>query len=151
MKTKLTVALLALAAVGLLVPTLSGAAATQLSAKLKGNEEVDGGDPNGRGEAFVAVKKPRKRKLCFQLSWDKIEPPTAAHIHKGAKGVNGPIKVALFEDPDGLTVSEVEGCVKKIKKRIAKKLRKSPENFYVNVHNAEYPNGAIRGQLELAL
>lgn len=151
MKTKLTVALLALAAVGVLVPTLSGAAATQLSAKLKGNQEVDGGDRNGRGEAFVAVKKPRKRKLCFELSWDKIEPPTAAHIHKGDEGVNGPIKVTLFEDPDGLTVSEVEGCVKKIRKRIAKRLRKTPEKFYVNVHNAEYPNGAIRGQLDLAL
>jgi len=151
MKTKLTVALLALAAVGLLIPALSGAAATQLSAKLKGNQEVERGDPNGRGEAFVAVKKPRKRKLCFELSWDKIEPPTAAHIHKGAEGVNGPIKVTLFEDPDGLTVSEVEGCVKKIRKRIAKRLRKSPERFYVNVHNAEHPDGAIRDQLGLAL
>ena len=151
MKTKLMVVLLALAAVGLLIPTLSGAAATQLSAKLKGNEEVGGGDPNGRGEAFVAVKKPSKRKLCFELRWDKIEPPTAAHIHKGAEGVDGPIKVTLFEDPDGLTVSEVEGCVKKVRKRIAKRLRRTPEKFYVNVHNAEYPDGAIRGQLDLAL
>src|SRR5918994_1094622 len=148
MKTKLMVVLLALAAVGLLIPTLSGAAATQLSAKLKGNEEVGGGDPNGRGEAFVAVKKPSKRKRCFYLSWDKIEPPTAAHIHKGAKGVDGPIKGTLFEDPNGLNASAVDGCVKKIKKRIAKKLRRAPENFYVNVHNAEFPDGAIRGQLE---
>jgi len=77
--------------------------------------------------------------------------PTAAHIHRGAKGANGPIKIPLFEDPDGLTVSEVEGCVKKIRKRIAKRLRKSPERFYVNVHNAEHPDGAIRDQLGLAL
>jgi CHRD domain len=151
MKTKVTLALLALGAVGLLIPALSGAAAIQLSAKLKGNQEVADGDPNGRGEAFVAVKKPTRRKLCFELSWDKIEPPTAAHIHKGAKGVDGPIKVTLFEDPDGLSVSEVEGCVKTIRKRIAKRLRKTPEKFYVNVHNAEYPDGAIRGQLGLAL
>jgi hypothetical protein len=144
-------ALLALGAVGLLIPALSGAAATQLSAKLKGNKEVERGDPNGRGEAFMAVKKPTRRKLCFELSWDKIEPPTAAHIHKGAEGVDGPIKVTQFEDPDGLSVSEVEGCVKKIRKRIAKRLRKTPEKFYVNVHNAEYPDGAIRGQLGLAL
>jgi hypothetical protein len=150
MRSKFTLALLALAAVGLLIPALSGAAATQLSAKLKGNQEVADGDPNGRGEAFVAVKKPRKRKLCFELSWDKIEPPTAAHIHKGAKGADGPIKVTLFEDPDGLTVSTVEGC-EKINKRIARKLRKTPEKFYVNVHNADHPDGAIRGQLGLAL
>jgi CHRD domain len=150
MRSKLMLALLALGAVGLLIPALSGAAAAQLSAKLKGNEEVADGDSNGRGEAFVAVKKPSKRKLCFELSWEKIEPPTAAHIHKGAKGVDGPIKVTLFDDPDGLTASALDGCVKKIGKQIAKKLRRAPENFYVNVHNDAHPDGAIRGQLDLA-
>jgi hypothetical protein len=150
MRSRLTLALLVLGAVGLLIPALSGAAATQLSAKLKGNQEVGGGDRNGRGDASVAVKKVSKRKLCFDLSWEKIEQPTAAHIHKGAKGVDGPIKVTLFEDPSGLNASAVDGCVKKIKKRIAKRLRRAPESFYVNVHNAEYPDGAIRGQLEPA-
>jgi hypothetical protein len=150
MRSKLVLALLALGAVGLLIPALSGAAAAQLSAKLKGNEEVADGDSNGRGEALVAAKKPSKRKLCFELSWEKIEPPTAAHIHNGAKGVDGPIKVTLFEDPDGLTASAVDGCVK-IGKQLAKKLRRAPEGFYVNVHNAEHPDGAIRGQLGLAL
>ena len=41
--------------------------------------------------------------------------------------------------------------MKKINKRIAKRLRKAPEKFHVNVHNAEHPDGAIRGQLGLAL
>jgi hypothetical protein len=146
-RSRLTLALLAIGTVGLLVPALSGAAATQLSAKLKGNEEVEGGDKNGRGEAFVAVKKPKKRKLCFLVSWERIEPPTAAHIHKGAKGTNGPVKVTLFEAPDGVPDEAVEACVKKVPKKIARKLRKAPEKFYVNVHNAEFPDGAIRGQL----
>jgi hypothetical protein len=150
-RSKPILALLALGAVGLMVPALSGAAATQLSAKLKGNEEVGDGDKNGRGEVFMAVKKPRKRKLCFQLSWGKIEPPTAAHIHKGAKGADGPIKVTLFEDANGVPGETAEGCVKKIRKRIAKKLKKAPEKYYVNVHNAEFPDGAIRGQLGPAL
>ena len=149
-KSKLTLALLALATVGLLIPTLSGAAATQLSAKLKGNEEVAGGDRNGRGEAFVAVKKPKKRKLCFEIEFEKIEPPTAGHIHKGAEGVDGPIKVTLFEDT-GLSGNTATGCVKQVPKRLARKLRKAPEKFYVNLHNTEYPDGAIRGQLDRAL
>ena len=99
----------------------------------------------------MAVKKPSKRKLCFELSWERIEPPTAAHIHKGAKGVDGPIKVTLFEDANGVPGETAEGCVKKIRKRIAKKLKKTPEKYYVNVHNAEFPDGAIRGQLGPAL
>jgi len=150
-RSKLILALLALSAAGLLVPALSGAAATQLSTKLKGNEEVTDGDKNGRGEAFAAVRKPKKRKLCFAISWEKIGPPTAAHIHKGAEGADGPVKVTLFEDAAGLPGESADGCVKGINERIAKKLRKTPENFYVNVHNAEFPGGAIRGQLGLAL
>jgi len=150
-RPKVTLALLVLGAIGLLIPALSGAAATQLSAKLKGNQEVTGGDNNGKGEAFVAVRKPAMRKLCFQVSWDKIEPPTAGHIHKGVEGTNGPIKVTLFEDPAGLAGNTAEDCVTGISKKVAKKLRKSPEQFYVNLHNAAYPDGAIRGQLGLAL
>ena len=33
----------------------------------------------------------------------------------------------------------------------SKRIAAHPENFYVNVHNAAYPDGAIRGQLGLAL
>lgn len=150
-RSKLALAFLVLGAIGLLIPALSGAAATQLSAKLKGTEEVQGGDKNGRGEIFVAVKKPNKRKLCFQLEFKKMDPPTAGHIHKGAEGVDGPVKVTLFEDPAGLPGPTAEGCVKNVSKRITKKLRQTPEKFYVNLHNAEHPDGAIRGQLGLAL
>ena len=32
---------------------------------------------------------------------------------------------------------------------IVQRILDDPEGFYVNVHNAEYPAGAIRGQLEL--
>ena len=150
-RSRISTALLALAIVGLVVPAFSGAATKQLSAKLKGSEEPAGGDKNGKGEAFVGVRDVRKGKLCFQITWEKIEPPTAAHIHKGAKGVDGPIKVTLFEDASGVPGDTVESCVKGIRERVAKQLRKTPEKFYVNVHNAEFPGGAIRGQLGLAL
>jgi hypothetical protein len=34
-----------------------------------------------------------------------------------------------------------------VTQELAKELIQTPEAFYVNVHNAEFPPGAIRGQL----
>jgi CHRD domain len=135
----------------LILPAANAAApAVQLSAKLKGAREVPGpGDPNGRGEIFLAVKK-QKRKICFQLTFRKIEDPEAGHIHKGARGDAGPVKVVLFEDPSGLPGHRLEDCVKG-KRKTLRKIARNPESYYVNLHNDDYPDGAIRGQLKPAL
>jgi CHRD domain len=135
----------------LILPAANAAApAVQLSAKLKGASEVPGpGDPNGKGEIFMAVKK-QKRKVCFELTFRKIEDPTAGHIHKGARNEAGPVKVLLFEDPSGLPGHRFEDCVKG-KRKTLRKIARNPGNYYVNVHNEDYPDGAIRGQLKPAL
>jgi CHRD domain len=135
----------------LILPAANAAApAVQLSAKLKGASEVPGpGDPNGKGEIFMAVKK-QKRKVCFELTFRKIEDPTAGHIHKGARNEAGPVKVLLFEDPSGLAGHRFEDCVKG-KRKTLRKIARNPGNYYVNVHNEDYPDGAIRGQRKPAL
>jgi hypothetical protein len=75
---------------------------------------------------------------------------TAGHIHKGDTETAGPVKVTLFEDQQGLEgTGNYEGCVKKLKAKLLKKIAKAPEKFYVNLHTLDYPDGAIRGQLEL--
>jgi hypothetical protein len=149
-KLSLAGGVLALVA-ALAIPAAEARAPVQLSAQLKGSEEVPGpGDPNGKGEAFVNVKR-KKRKICFQIEFKRIDEPTAGHIHRGVEGVAGPVKVTLFEDPVGLPVpGAVDGCVK-AKKRLVRRIARKPEKFYVNLHNGEYPDGAIRGQLEPAL
>jgi len=149
-KVTLAGGVLALVA-ALAIPAAEAAAPVQLSAKLKGASEVPGpGDPNGRGEVFMAVKK-QKRKVCFDLSYKRIDEPKAAHIHKGGRDDAGPVKVLLFEDPSGLPVpGSVDGCVK-AKRKIVRQLSRNPQKFYVNVHNDEYSDGAIRGQLKPAL
>ena len=137
--------------VALAIPAAEARAPVTVSAQLKGNSEVPGpGDPNGKGEIFVTLKK-AKRKVCFALSWKRIKGPQAGHIHRGGPDVAGPVKVKLFEQASPLTTpGAVEGCVRK-RKRVIRRIARHPERFYVNLHNEEYPDGAIRGQLGLAL
>jgi hypothetical protein len=112
---------------------------TVLSTVMTGAVEVPGpGDPDGRG-FFVAVVK--GDKLCYAIAADKIAPATAAHIHVGAVGVAGPVVVPL--QPPNKVAAE---CVKPAADVLAA-IVETPSNYYVNVHNAEFPAGAIRGQL----
>ncbi len=115
-----------------------------LKANLKGSSEVAGpGDTDGRGKALVRVN-PAKGKVCFRLRWKNIaEPPTMAHIHKGAKGVAGDVVVPLFEG-----TATHKGCVTGLDTAVLKDIKKHPRQYYVNVHNADFPSGAIRGQLK---
>ena len=156
------VALAAALAAGLTLLTAPGAAATGpgagggkvtlLAASLKGANEVPGpGDPDGRGRAFVRLGG---GKACFLLEWSGIGAPTASHIHQGAAGVAGPVVVPFFQPgtnaaslPD--TLSSVAGCVD-VDAGLARKIAASPRDWYVNIHTADFPAGAIRGQLHHA-
>ena len=151
--SKLTLALVALAVVALAIPAMSlaGKNTIELAAKLKGQNEVPGpGDKNGKGNADIQLKA-KKKKVCFALGISKLDTVTASHIHKGGPDVAGDIKVLLFEDESGLPgTGDFEGCTKGVKKKLVKKIGKSPEKYYVNVHTVDFPAGAIRGQLKLA-
>lgn len=69
-----------------------------------------------------------------------IAAPSAAHIHKGRKGVSGAVAIAF-----GATY-KASGCVKAPKATI-EKIETNPNAYYVNIHNAKYPAGVLRGQL----
>lgn len=123
----------------------------QRLAWMTGAREVPGpGDPDGRGPAEVTL---RDSRVCFELRWRDIAPPTAAHIHAGMPGVAGPVVVPLFATAEGTTlpptVTGVQGCVA-ADPGLVRAIRQHPWRYYVNVHNQEYPAGAIRGQLHRA-
>ena len=66
----------------------------------------------------------------------------AAHIHRGARGVNGP--VVYFLSSTGFT--QVVGTIALSEADVAD-LRAG--NFYANVHSVDFPGGFARGQMIL--
>jgi hypothetical protein len=118
---------------------LAGAAAaaeTALTAKLAG------ADAKASGMAKVRVDD--KNQVCWDLSSKGLTEVTAAHIHKGAAGANGP-PVVPFSGVDASGASK--GCAT-ASADVAKDLVANPGGYYVNVHTKAAPGGAIRGQLK---
>ena len=67
---------------------------------------------------------------------------TAAHIHEGAAGANGPVIVPFtkisensFVAPDNAKLTDAQYASYKA------------GNLYVNVHSAKYPGGEVRSQI----
>ena len=133
-------------------------AAKNFVASLKGANENPATTSKGAGEAVFNL---RSGVLKFRLSASTIKNVTAAHIHCGAKGVNGPVVATLWSgtamNPHGLfakstvTVAavgastECPGGVADLNGLLAK-MRTG--NTYVNVHTTANPGGEIRGQIK---
>lgn len=141
MRVATTLAAAAVALATIIVP--GGTAVAQVpqhSVTLTGAKEApDPGDPNGRGQFTWSLDGQR---LCYLLSAKRIGAAAAAHIHRGAVGVAGPVRVEL--QPPAPRASAA--CVT-VAAGLATALREHPRRFYVNVHTAPYPGGAIRAQL----
>jgi len=107
------------------------------------------GDPNGSGEAYVFGIDGDATTLCYVLTVEGLSGASAAHIHEGAAGTNGPVVVNLAAPADGnaadcLTEGEAG---KFVGDQTVADILANPSDYYVNVHNSEFPGGAIRGQL----
>lgn len=113
-----------------------------LSVEMTGAKEAPGpGDPDGTGTASIGLA-PSTGQICVHLTVSDIDPATAAHIHRAPAGVAGSDIIPLTAPTSGSSST----CVI-IDKELLKEIQQHPERFYVNVHNAIYPAGAIRAQL----
>ena len=109
---------------------------------LTGDAEVPGpGDDDGDGFANVFLQ-PSEGKICYDITVNGIDAPTAAHIHQGDAAVAGPVVVALQAPTEGA----IDGCAD-ADRALIESIEANPARFYLNVHNAKFPEGALRGQL----
>ena len=119
----------------------------KFTTELTGEAEVNAaGEPNqgdldGTGSASLTVNVGQSR-ICYDIDVSGIATPMRGHIHRAVAGANGAIVVPFFES-DAVDLND---CVT-VDRELAKDIMQHPEQFYVNVHNADFPAGALRGQL----
>src|ERR1700704_5337582 len=95
MLRKIMLSIFVLALALLTFAHLAAAAEMHAKANLTGAAEVPGpGDNNGSGTVQVTLNSD-KNEVCYDLTLTKLDDATAAHIHEGAVGKDGPVKVGL--------------------------------------------------------
>lgn len=142
----------------ILTVSVGFAADKSFQAKLTGNDEVPSVKTKAKGEVKLKLSSDGK-ELSYKLSVKNIENATAAHIHSGMKGKNGPPLANLFTGPkkegkfsgnlsEG-TITDKDLTGELIGKSLDDlvKLIKTGDT-YVNVHTDANPNGEIRGQIK---
>jgi hypothetical protein len=123
------------------VPVTAGDVASY-TVELDGASEVPGpGDPDGSGTVTLQLGTVSNEVCVDELTVSDIATPTLFHIHQGPVGVAGPIVVDLVP-----ALTSVPYCAT-IDADLMADLITAPEGFYLNIHNADFPAGAIRGQL----
>jgi len=124
----------------ILTPTRNG---VLISAALAGETENPAGDPVATGSATIRLRL-GQGQVCATIDAPNLATrAAAAHIHQAAAGAVGGVVVPL-KTPDENGKSS--GCVAAAR-TVVKQILASRAQYYVNVHTAEFPGGAVRGQL----
>jgi hypothetical protein len=127
----------------LMSPGAAFAVPRPFNANLSGSNEVPPGLALLTGRATVTIDV-STGQVCSQVTTN-VRGAVAMHIHKGARGVNGPIVV-------GLNIRSINGartCVSATA-AVASSIAANPAGHYVNIHTPAAPGGAVRGQLAAA-
>ncbi len=134
-----TARILAVAALMALAPC--GAAAQTYTAELTPDNVVPNpGPPGASGLATIVFAD---TSVEYNLVFSGVEDPTAAHIHVGDAGRTGEVVVDLDPVFSGGFAS---GSVTADAATIAE-IVDDPAHYYVQIHSADFPGGALRGQL----
>jgi hypothetical protein len=130
----------ALAALALASIVAPAAFARNVVVQLSGKNEVPAVTSSAAGQGTIIVND--DRTLTGSITTSGVAG-TAAHIHVGAEGRNGPVAIPLARSGDA------GWSVPKDAKLSDEQYRAfQAGELYVNVHSAAHPDGEIRGQLK---
>jgi CHRD domain len=134
----------------------ASAPATHFVAHLTGAQEVPPTDSTGTGKLDISLVS-GGTKLRFKLTSNGVAQIVQSHIHIGAKGTNGLVKVFFFAPPpapwnsvtgDNFEVAGVRTAADVHGATFADLLvALRSGNAYVNIHSPSHPGGEIRGQI----
>jgi hypothetical protein len=144
MKTRLLFASAAFA----LLASPAGALTITYSLSMTGAQEVlpNVGDPDGTATGTLTVDD-STGLISWSFTYANIAAPSAMHIHGpvGPVGVNAGVFVGLGVVTSGGAGTLISSVTTSLANAVA--INAIPTNFYVNIHNATHPGGAVRGQL----
>ncbi len=109
-------------------------------AMLDGQQQPEAVDTPATGDASLTLSEDLKN-LSYTLTIRDIDSVTAAHIHSGPRGVNGPVSIPIADGPFEMQSDEVDINFIQLDDLL-------DEEFYFNVHTTQNPGGEIRGQIE---
>lgn len=123
----------------------AGAAASADPAiPVSNGQETTGAEGGGHGRFRYTIDGDR---FCYTLDVTGLTAgAVAAHVHVGARGVAGPVRIPL--SVPNATSFEAEGCTTVDDPAILAEIQENPRGWYVNVHTPTYPGGEVRGQLK---
>ncbi len=110
--------------------------------KLSGDNEVPAVITPTKGLAHLRVST--SRKLYSKVIVQNIEPGDAlrfSHVHEGAVGTNGPVRIFLCHTPDDFGKNIVTDLTDEQYDLLVNGAA------YVNAHSNFYPPGIVRGQI----
>jgi len=109
------------------------------------------GDPDGSGAAVITIN-PGRQSVCYDITAEGITAPVepapgigSAHIHTHEGGGIAVDLDTVFEPANGGFASS--GCVEDVDRAMLVDILRDPANFYLNVHTAEAPGGAVQADL----
>jgi hypothetical protein len=117
----------------------AAALAGKMDVKLAGDQEVPAVKSSGSGSGSITINDDGTVSGGVTATGFT---PTAAHIHQGAAGKNGPVIVPFTKDGDKFSAP---AGAKLTPDQL--KAYKAGE-LYVNVHSAANPGGEVRAQLK---